>query len=57
MNPFENEQWIKNCLACGAITPPPGNRIERANRLTAYSVLAVVSIGALVSWIAFLWRH
>jgi len=57
MNPFENTQWVKNCIATGAITPPRGSEIERANRITAYSVLAVVAAGALISWIAFLWRH
>lgn len=37
--------------------PPRGYEIERANRITAYSVLAMVMVGALISWIAFLWRH
>jgi hypothetical protein len=57
MNPFENETWVRMCLKTGAITPPRGYEIERANRITAYAVLTVVMVGALISWIAFLWRH
>lgn len=55
-SPFENTQWVKNCIATGAITPPRGSEIERANRITAYAVLTVVSIGAAIVWGAFLWR-
>ena len=56
MNPFQNHTWVRNCIATGAITPPRGSEIERANRITAYSVLAVVTIGAAIMWGAFLWR-
>jgi hypothetical protein len=44
------------CLRTGAITPPREHDIERTTRLTAYVVLAVVTIGSLISWMAFAWR-
>jgi hypothetical protein len=55
MNPFENETWVRMCLKTGAITPPRGYEIERANRITAYAVLTVVTIGAVIVWIWRLW--
>jgi hypothetical protein len=55
-NPFDNPTWIRMCLRTGAITPPREHDIERTTRLTAYVVLAVVTIGSLISWMAFAWR-
>ncbi len=55
-NPFENDTWVRMCLKTGAITPPKGHSIERANRITAYTVIAAVSIGAIITWVAFLWK-
>lgn len=55
-NPFDNRTWVRNLIATGAITPPSGHRIERANRLTAYVVLLMVTVGALIVWGAVLWR-
>lgn len=56
-NPFENDTWVKMCLKTGAITPPRGSSTERINKLTAYGVIAVMTVGAIISWLAFLMRH
>ena len=55
-NPFDNDQWIKNCIASGAITPPKGSDVERLNKYTMYAVWFVVVTGAAISWLAFAWR-
>jgi hypothetical protein len=56
MNPFQNHTWVRNCIATGAITPPRGSEIERADRITIYVVISMVTVGALISWGVFLWR-
>ena len=55
-NPFDNTTWVRMCLKTGAITPPRGSEIERANRLTMYAVFAAVIVGSLISWVAFTWK-
>ena len=55
-NPFENKTWCRMCLRTGVIVPPPGDEIARVNKLVMWSMLIAVTVGAAVSWAAFLWK-
>ena len=46
-NPFDSDQWIKNCIASGAITPPKDSDVERVNKYTMYAVWIVVTTGEI----------
>ena len=48
-NPFENEVWVRNAIATGAITPPHSD-MHRNDRLTHIWV-----VGFLVLLGAFFW--
>ena len=50
------DTFIRACIKTGALTPPPGDEIARVNRLVLWVVLIVMFVGAVVSWVAFLWR-
>lgn len=49
-NPFENEQWIRNMIATGAITPPRSD-MPRGERTAQILVFGFVGLLGLFFWI------
>lgn len=49
-NPFENEQWVRNMIATGAITPPH-NSMPKGERMAQIVVFGFVGLLGLFFWL------
>ena len=54
-NPFDNEVWIKNAIATGAITPPHTD-MKRSDRLMHFWVFGFLILGGLFFWMGMGFR-
>lgn len=55
INPFENDQWVRNMIATGAITPPRGE-MPRNERLQHVGVFVFLLLVGLFFWIGMGFR-
>lgn len=55
INPFENEQWVRNMLATGVITPPRGE-MHRSERVLHIYILGFLLLAGAFFWIGMGFR-